>query len=593
QKSLLSFFVLAFIVFAPLFVVLILTKSRTGILAFLFGCFLFVLGLVIRRWFVDRSAETIETQSQTCSLQASKSRKVSPLLVFGIAVVLLVCVSIFLAFRLNVIDREVFTEAGKSLGYRLDYWRSSSAMIADYPWFGIGPGSFQTRYPSYMMPLASEVIADPHNFVFELGALFGLPTLILFLLFFVLGCPVPFLSKLKKNGWFVATETPDKIQAPVEVEAETKPSSRKKARAKSRQLNTTPAAISSAKEELSMTAPESEVKFFFSGLGLGFFLAFVFSFFTAAPFDVSFLVCGLVAFILIVPLFGSQLTGICKRWVQNPLAAQVVVRTILLSVCGAILLNFCAAGGFSYPPTALPLWIGLGVLVNDSVSSSPNSNKAKQPKSSSTGSALAYCAIPFLLVIPIVFYFVAFLPACRGEAFVRDCREKLIREDQPQLEILIDYPQSMEKADPYSIPVAQLYYEIAASAYAQIPNHRTYNYWRQTREHLLGISPLSSSICDLIGSKEIELCKQFKTDKLLAPACDILQEAVRLAPFDAKKHAFLAIAFEMSGKHDGAIPWGTKALDLDKATPHLDRKLTKTVREEIDQIVSAPVSPSK
>ena len=32
------------------------------------------------------------------------------------------------------LDREVLTEAGKSLGYRLQYWCLSCAMIADYPW---------------------------------------------------------------------------------------------------------------------------------------------------------------------------------------------------------------------------------------------------------------------------------------------------------------------------------------------------------------------------------------------------------------------------------------------------------------------------
>ncbi|MDD3588321.1 MAG: O-antigen ligase family protein, partial [Thermoguttaceae bacterium] len=244
RKSLVSFFVLAFVVFAPLFCVLILTKSRTGILAFLFGCFLFVLGLILRHRFVDRSVSVpvssgestmAEATAESGGPQGTKSRKVSSLFVFGLVVVLLVGISIFLAFRRNIIDREVFTEAGKSLGYRLDYWRSSAAMIADYPWFGIGPGSFQTRYPSYMMPLASEVIADPHNFVFELGALFGLPALLLFLLFFVLGCPIPFLSRLNQNGWFVATGVPDRVQAPVVEDSSQKTSSRKKGRVKSQQ----------------------------------------------------------------------------------------------------------------------------------------------------------------------------------------------------------------------------------------------------------------------------------------------------------------------------------------------------------------------
>jgi len=84
------------------------------------------------------------------------------------------------------LDAEVLTEAGKSLGYRLQYWQSTLAMIQDRPWLGCGPGQFQSAYPAYKLPQASEDIADPHNFLLEVWATAGTPAAVALLA--VLGC---------------------------------------------------------------------------------------------------------------------------------------------------------------------------------------------------------------------------------------------------------------------------------------------------------------------------------------------------------------------------------------------------------------------
>ncbi|MBP86148.1 MAG: hypothetical protein CMJ64_05450 [Planctomycetaceae bacterium] len=74
---------------------------------------------------------------------------------------------------LGAIDLKVLTESSKSLSYRVQYWQATRAMIADYPLFGCGPGNFQQYYPAYKLPEASETIADPHNFLFEIWATSG------------------------------------------------------------------------------------------------------------------------------------------------------------------------------------------------------------------------------------------------------------------------------------------------------------------------------------------------------------------------------------------------------------------------------------
>ena len=85
-----------------------------------------------------------------------------------------------LAIATGGLDWQVWSEAPKSVLYRLEYWRSTSAMIAEHPWLGVGPGNFQSVYTRYMLPQASETIADPHNFLFEICAATGWPGLLIF-----------------------------------------------------------------------------------------------------------------------------------------------------------------------------------------------------------------------------------------------------------------------------------------------------------------------------------------------------------------------------------------------------------------------------
>ncbi|WP_010586929.1 O-antigen ligase family protein [Schlesneria paludicola] len=86
----------------------------------------------------------------------------------------LLLVAIWGLGRLGGLDRQVLTEAPKSLGYRMQYWRATLAMIADHPVLGVGLGQFRTAYLFYKLPEASEEIADPHNLFLDVYANGGL-----------------------------------------------------------------------------------------------------------------------------------------------------------------------------------------------------------------------------------------------------------------------------------------------------------------------------------------------------------------------------------------------------------------------------------
>lgn len=72
-------------------------------------------------------------------------------------------------------DRLVLSEAPKSLSYRLEYWLATLAMLRDHGLFGIGMGNYQSYYPLYKLPAASEIIADPHNWLLDLWINLSLP----------------------------------------------------------------------------------------------------------------------------------------------------------------------------------------------------------------------------------------------------------------------------------------------------------------------------------------------------------------------------------------------------------------------------------
>lgn len=99
----------------------------------------------------------------------------------------------------GAIDRQVASEAGKSLGYRLQYWRSTLLMVRDNPLLGIGPGQFQNRYTEYKLPEASEEIKDPHNFLLEVWATAGTPALLLLLAALLLFTGQVFFARRNKR----------------------------------------------------------------------------------------------------------------------------------------------------------------------------------------------------------------------------------------------------------------------------------------------------------------------------------------------------------------------------------------------------------
>ncbi|MDC0175744.1 O-antigen ligase family protein [Planctomycetaceae bacterium] len=127
---------------------LLLTKSRTAWIGFTIGGMVLV-GENLWNWLREHPGRT--------ALAAA-------LPVLSVAIVL----------ATGGIDREVLTEAPKSLAYRFEYWQGTLGVISTRPLIGTGPGNFRQHYLAHKLEGSSEEIADPHNFVLEATATAGL-----------------------------------------------------------------------------------------------------------------------------------------------------------------------------------------------------------------------------------------------------------------------------------------------------------------------------------------------------------------------------------------------------------------------------------
>lgn len=143
--------ILIFTLIAIVFFCLILTKSRTAWV----GTFVGLAVMISIRWKHIGNAQRIVKRS-----------------LLGVA--LLGSLLLGWAFFSGGLDRQVISEAPKSLQYRLEYWSATLKLLQETPLLGAGPGNFRQRYLKYKLPGSSEEILDPHNLLLGIWAGGGL-----------------------------------------------------------------------------------------------------------------------------------------------------------------------------------------------------------------------------------------------------------------------------------------------------------------------------------------------------------------------------------------------------------------------------------
>jgi len=265
----------------PLAAVLILTKSRSAYLATVAGLLAFAAAGLFKR-------------------PSHRAKRRSVAWAAGLVAIVALVAAAWLAGGL---DRQVLSEAPKSLSYRLEYWQSTLTMIRDQPWFGVGPGQFQDRYTRYKLPQASEEIADPHNFLLEIAATSGVPASLALLAFLALlfGRVIkPRPACHVQDGAFEKLSPEDK--------------------------------------RLAWIAPPA-------GIALAWVVGLAFPALVDVPLDLG----TAVALIAIAAIVAA----VWSRWVeQGELPASVVAVAL-----AALLIHLSAAGGIAFPGVAGTLWL--------------------------------------------------------------------------------------------------------------------------------------------------------------------------------------------------------------------------------------------
>ena len=282
---------------------LVLTKSRSAYLAIVVGAALLPLADddVRRRLFTRR------------------------FVLLALAVLLVV---VIVAVASGGLDAQVVTEARKSLGYRLEYWQATFAMIGRHPWLGVGAGNFQDYYTQYKLPQASEEVRDPHNFLLEVWATGG--TFALVALGEILGL---FAWRTWKQARSIATGD------------------------------------DAAQRELPERPGDRSAVLIAAGAGLAFVLAFVIGPSVRLVFTEQQVVGGL--------LVGAAAMGAMWPWVRTGRLPQRVPALAVL----VLAINLLAAGGIAFPGVAGSLWILLALGFNElDAVRDPSVARASQPR---------------------------------------------------------------------------------------------------------------------------------------------------------------------------------------------------------------------
>jgi hypothetical protein len=436
--------------------------------------------------------------------------------ILGAASVLILVTAV--AVRLGGLDRQVITEAPKSLTYRLQYWRATSAMVTDHPWFGCGPGNFKSFYTRYKAPEASETVADPHNFLLEIAATAGVPALILFLLIGVaLG------TTLSRRRTDATCEDPPKTGP--SLEHATVP------------IAASPTAI-------------------YVGVMAGFVLAYP------------------------AGWAGGLAPDLALLWVACPAAAGTLWLLHAWVLCGslpqgplivagiALLVNLLAAGGIGYPGVGQFVWLLAALVLN--AGSDPGFNGETRLALSCRGQrGLVTVALAAVLLLVGACYVTMYRPVLAARQDLEESREVTTAAAAKRA------LTRAVAADPWWGEPWEFLAELESRQWIAASSDERLAAFFASRDGLLARDRDSSRVYRLCGDWLLEMFAASKRADLGAEAVHAYTKAVELYPHSGILHAQLAWACHVTGAEEQARKHADEALRLDALTPHSEFKLAR------------------
>jgi tetratricopeptide (TPR) repeat protein len=429
-------------------------------------------------------------------------------------------------------DRLVLSEAPKSVLYRLQYWESTSAMIADHPWLGCGPGNFQQTYTRYKLPQASESISDPHNFVLEIWSTGGTPAVLVLLVIVV------WLAYRVLRG---------------------ERSCRADNAAQDAQTNPT----------------ASETIWIFGGAAVGVPLGFVAAAAVGYPPDLAVLWIGLPVGAAAVwglhawtaaaagPFAGN---GEAARHADGDTAQQIGAAEgalpiwVLGSALLALTINLLAAGGFSFTGVAICWWILAALILN-------HSDGGRRVHLTPTRAAVVAISAGLLAG---ACYWTMYRPVLGCHAALSDAAAARGKGLLQQAESAC---QRAAEIDPYSaepwVNLAALYADLI-----EVTGDRDWlgDFDRAVQQAIRRRGG-AANVFRRIGDWRLSLYSRLNDPLQLQHAREAYSRWVELYPSDSLAHAQLAWGRHLADDTQGAARSAEQALRLDQMHPHRERKL--------------------
>jgi O-antigen ligase len=476
---------------------LLLTKSRTAILATALGIVLLALYGRSRGWQFGWKLPALAAAA---------------LLLIGLG-----------AVAVGGLDVQVVSEAPLSVLYRIEYWQATATMIADHPLLGVGPGNFQQHYARYALPQASEVVADPHNFLFELWATAGTPALL------------ALLALAAAFVWQLSRGSPD-LPPPASGGEDRPP------------------------DPVSAAETSRQRVWIYGGACFGLAAAYPLALLAGYPLKTI----GPDASVPVIWLLGLPVAAICiwllDPWVRQgnqgkmPTALPVIALVVLLT-------NLLAAGAISFPGVFGSVWLLLAVSVAH----------GKFP--AWRWSADRHTGLIAMLAAAIL------AAACIRTDYSPVVISKARLDEGRALQSSGQFPQAEAEmlvaatADPWSPAPWQALADLRLQVWLRSQDPHDLDRFDEAAAGFVARNPKHHAAYETLGGWRLIVWRKGGDAGALELAIEAYRQATAWYPNKARLRAQLAWALHLAGRDGEALAEAEEALRLDRLNPHREKKL--------------------
>ncbi|QDT11213.1 O-antigen ligase family protein [Planctomycetes bacterium K23_9] len=472
----------------------------------------------------DRSSRDQDSDNDAASTvgHARKSKRFRAVIMGGAA--LIASAIGILSLIAAVGNKEWFEQAPASIAFRLQYWRSTWQMTLDHPAFGAGPGNFQSIYQRYREESASEEVADAHNFLFETLAAGGFVSLALL------------LCLLAWTAWTISR----------------------------RLINPTRELPADSTEEAS---GDDLAKWVWLGSGLSLLMIWLLGAASGHTPDFQ-------AHRFAVPI---ACVAAVLLWPAVSRCSSAALDLFSIVACGSLMVHLLAAGGWTVPGVAMPIWILAGAMTRIPATRTVATTLQNDARTDNQSRKHRWPATLGVIAIGAVLLLahrtVSLGPVEKNHLAMRIAD---VARSQQQTAALGKAVDQAIAADPWS-PEASLYkadllrWDLIVRG--DQPSMRSM--WHTQLQDMLLRAGENPTLYRAAGQQSLHLYQRFGDDEYLQIAADYLTQATQWSPSDHALSAQLAAVADRQGDVQLARTLAAKAARLANLGENVERQLSR------------------